>query len=422
MTTTPTQVPQASGNLAAKLEALRQRTDATIRKASQPSKLADSLHELTQQTLEAAGTASESERAAKMKIIHARFTDVKQTKAQEEADLADLVLNLQDLSAQLGAEYVSLHEPTAAETARIAHAEAALKQAEVNATKTGFLSVFSKASRAEALEKAKAGLEETKRAVQRDMRARLKAARTEESMQQIITMNTRIRDITEERKATTEKEMAGSKLIREKAQTDVVTYSAESDALASLKAEAQQTVAAQELKLKDTQQGTEAFATEDQKLSELKAAQADIEGRHNVTLARIRFTQVFVKEHSQEEETLRKQRTAQEILTESLRIQIENQGQTVKAMVELERGYSDIEIGASLTSASVEASRRQMNRAAQIGAAIQNEIAEAVEGMPAKLRQLEVIREADAEANSTFRKRMQKAIDDLKVELPQAAA
>ncbi|HLD77491.1 MAG TPA: hypothetical protein VJB16_00535, partial [archaeon] len=283
-------------------------------------------------------------------------------------------------------------------------------------------SVFSKASRAEALEKAKAGLEETKRAVQRDMRARLKAARTEESMQQIITMNTRIRDITEERKATTEKEMAGSKLIREKAQTDVVTYSAESDGLATLKAEAQQTVAAQELKLKDTQQGTEAFATEDQKLSELKAAQADIEGRHNVTLARIRFTQVFVKEHSQEEETLRKQRTAQEILTESLRIQIENQGQTVKAMVELERGYSDIEIGASLTSASVEASRRQMNRAAQIGAAIQNEIAEAVEGMPAKLRQLEVIREADAEANSTFRKRMQKAIDDLKVELPQAAA
>lgn len=413
MSTTATETAPAA-SLAERLKALKQRTDGTLQKPGIATTLKDRVEAITKDAVAVAEVSNDSEREAQLKIIRSRFADVRKDMAKDTADYGDLIVNLGDMFSQLSAEHAALQEPNAEEKAMLAEAQAAVEAAEADTRKTGFGSKLFKARREEALAAAKARLTEVEREVKRHQRDRLKNAKTEESMQQIITLTQQVKDMTDADKITTEAQMAEAGAYRVKAQTDLVTFTAESDELAKMKEQAQRDVTAQELKLRDTQKGTEAYSTEEQKLSDLNAVRSEIEGRHNVILARIRVTETFALEHEQDEVSLRATRSAQEIYSEMLRISIENRHQTVKAIMELERSFANIEAAATLKNIDAEVTRRQMTRAASIQAAVQNEIQASVDAMPVQLERARKIREASVEKEAEYRKHLQGAIDLLK--------
>lgn len=424
MTSAPTAPANAGSALAARLAELKQRTDAlTGAQQAKPNALSERLAGITQQVNQASGLSDPAERAAQLGLAQANFNQVRAMITKEQADAGELVVTLDEMFHGLTAEHAQLLQPNAAEKQEIADAEAAVTDAETKAADKGFFSRWNAGARQQAVTDAKAALKETHIRVRRQMRDRLRNAKTEQSMQEIITITQRLKDLTESRVITTQQQLELATQFRQQRQDDIVTLSRESDELEGLKTKTEQDVKAQELKVKDTPGGSEARAQAERELSDLKAGLSEIENRRNVLLARIRTTQTFAKEHEQEENTLRDNRAAQDLYIAGLQIIIENRQQTVAAMMELERGFADIEASATIMEVSDKVSERQMSRAAVISAAVKNQIATSVETMPEKLARLEEIAKEHEKSSLEYARRMQAAYEKLKQEgaLEQAA-
>lgn len=414
MTSIPSASP-ASQQLAAKLAALQKKTDvvvgATARVGS--TSLQDQLKGLTRETLAVAGVDQDQERATRLQIISARFGDVRKMHVQDEKDLADLATNLSDLLTSLSDEHAALKEPTPQERQLIADAEQALADARTEAAKKGFFAGFTQKNRDQALAEANHSLTEIRKRVERMGRDRLMKADLGSSLQTIMMMTRKVMDLTEARKVTTQRELDNAGVQRQARQAELQEFSAKSETLQTLKTEATAAVSAQELTLSGLQTGTPQYAAAEAELNDLKSKAEEAEGLHNVVLGQIRETQKFALEWQTHEATQRRIRDSQELCTELLRISVFNRHQTVVSLLEAERAFSDIEASATLKRSDDQISLRQMTRMAALGSAVGNEIAETVESMPAKLAELERVREAQEESTRNLRGRFNAAIEKL---------
>ncbi|MCX6759744.1 MAG: hypothetical protein NTW46_00150, partial [Candidatus Nealsonbacteria bacterium] len=127
---------------------------------------------------------------AKMKIIEANATKLRQAVAKEEQDLAMAMVGLKELMEQIGIDYKELTQPSDNEKAIVTNAETQVKKAELDVMQAGQAWFFRTRKVAKAqvlLDNAKAALEAAKARSAQLARSRLMNATLDKSLQHFIT-------------------------------------------------------------------------------------------------------------------------------------------------------------------------------------------------------------------------------------------
>jgi hypothetical protein len=404
-----------ASSILAQLQSGTQQAVSRLSAATGASTLSEQLDALQRENLEAGALADPGQREARLKIIEARFADVRKVMETDTNDVAEVSLNLGALLESLSDEHAALVQPNDEEQALIAAAEQEVAVAEAATKETGMWAKVRAGARKEALETAQKKLAEVRQEVHRMGRSRLMKADLGESLQQIIMLTRQVTDLIERRKKTTAEQLSIATARREATQTDAQAASEALEQLEKLLKDAAEAVASKKLELSGLTGGSPAHSAASKELSDLEAAARTAEGQRNIALGTFREKQKFAIEWQVHEETQRKLLDSQELCTTLLRIDIEERTRTVQSRLDAEKAFSDIEAASHLKKAGAKIDERNVSAMAKITAAVGNEMAETIEAMPEHLQKLNEMRAEQAEALEQFRARFSAAVEAVKL-------
>lgn len=373
--------------------------------------------DIQQKFEEAAKLKDEQERKVRMKILTASLDEIRQEAAKEEQDLASAVFGLNAMLESLGAEYQSLTNFNNVEQSIITAAETRLKEAELErmqADQKWFFKESAIQQSEEELAKAKAGLEEAKSEARRLARQRLLKANMESALQEFMLRVEKTIQIMQRRMGEIDKQLEIVSVRKDRAFEVKEEAARQLDQLDKELNAKEEDLKREEDLLKATTAGTEEYAAQQHKVSDLRSNVEQLRGERNTAFVLHQSKDKFAAELEIHEKTQMKLRDNQRMWITSLRSDTEERVITFRSRLEAMKAAADQNIAKSLDDLGAEADRRNAEYMATVGAASDRLRMEKIEKHPGRIAEIARIAAAQAEAVQQIRLREAAAIEEFK--------
>lgn len=376
-----------------------------------PADVVSQIEELDRQLEEATTIQDASKRDARMKVLNANFDNIRQGMMKEEQDLGQAVFGLQGILTAMGKEYENLQKPSASELSIITNAEATLKAAEEDlATAKASWNFFGSRDRAVAnaetrIQEAQNSIEEAKIRVKQLARERLMSADIETSLQTFMKMVSETVDIMQKRMKAIEEQVVQVGTRKAKA-FDIKQKAAE--ALEKLDADLKQVEAnlqGEEEVLSTFINGSPEHSEQSAKISNLRADVENLRGRRNAALVLFQSKERFAGELEVHEKAQIKLRDNQRAWITLLKSDTEERIVTFKSRLEAMKAMSDQDIAQQLNQVGASVDQSNIEFMASVGTASDKRAIEMIEEQPGRVRMINQVKAAQAEATALIRDR-----------------
>lgn len=359
------------------------------------------------------------ERDARVKVLEADFSKLRQGVREEESDLANAVLGLNAVLEQLGGEYQELQRLTPEEQELISEAEKKLEKAgqklEKAKGKWQFLGRDRSVAKANALIKeAEQELKDAKAEAHRQARRRLMEHDIGQSLQEFMYKVEKTISIIEHRVEDIKAQLASVSTrkteafrIKEESAADLEKFDNELNT-------AETELEREEDLLETFVNGTAEHTQQTQKVSDLRAKVEDIRGRRNNALVLFQSKEKFAAELEIHERTQIKLRDNHIMWITSLRSDTEERLITFKSRLEAMKAMSDQEVATQLDEIGSVLDQSNVEYMAASGYASDKVRMEKIEKQPERVAKIAKVQAAQAEAIQKIRLREKKAIEKFK--------
>ena len=401
---------QLSGDTESAISQLESRAEAE-------QDFAQRFSEIEQQMDEAAKIRDTSQRDIRMKVLAADLEELRKDAATEEEDLAQAVFGLNAMLEGMGEEYANLNKPDSKEEAAIKAAEQKLEQAKDRLDGAKNRRFFKQRAITDAradLQEAEQSLKTLTQKVQRDARQRLLQADMESSLQQFMLRVEKTLQIMEARKTDIERQLK-SVAVKKDSAFKVKEQAAKviEDLDQKLNA-GEDKLRAEEDMLASLVNGSAEYATQTQKISELRAEVEDLRGRRNTALVLYQSKEKFAAELEVHERTQMKLRDNQRMWITALRSDTEERVVTFRSRLEAMKAMADQDIAKQLDDMGAELDQKNVEYMARAGAVSDELRMKRMEKHPERVAQIANVRAAQAEAIQRIRERELKMLERFK--------
>ena len=401
---------QLSGDTESAISQLESRAEAE-------QDFAQRFSEIEQQMDEAAKIRDTSQRDIRMKVLAADLEELRKDAATEEEDLAQAVFGLNAMLEGMGEEYANLNKPDSKEEAAIKAAEQKLEQAKDRLDGAKNRRFFKQRAITDAradLQEAEQSLKTLTQKVQRDARQRLLQADMESSLQQFMLRVEKTLQIMEARKTDIERQLK-SVAVKKDSAFKVKEQAAKviEDLDQKLNA-GEDKLRAEEDMLESFVNGSAEYATQTQKISELRAEVEDLRGRRNTALVLYQSKEKFAAELEVHERTQMKLRDNQRMWITALRSDTEERVVTFRSRLEAMKAMADQDIAKQLDDMGAELDQKNVEYMARAGAVSDELRMKRMEKHPERVAQIANVRAAQAEAIQRIRERELKMLERFK--------
>lgn len=361
----------------------------------------------------------EAERDARVKVLEADFSKLREAAREEEADLAQAVLGLNTIIEQLGGEYQELQRLSPEEETLISDAEKALEAARNDLEKAKkkwriFGRDRSVAKAKEMIKKAEQKVEQSKAEARRLARKRLMNHKIEQSLQDFMYKVNKTIEIIERRVENIKAQVASVKTRKDKAFQIKEEASQELEKLDNELNEAEAQLEREEDLLETYVNGTPEHTQQMKKVSDLRAEVEDVRGRRNNALVLFQSKEKFATELEIHERTQMKLRDNHLMWITSLRSDTEERIITFKSRLEAMKAMADQDVAKQLDDIGASIDQANVEYMAASGYASDKVRMEKIEGHPDRVAKIAKVQAAQAEAVQKIRLREKKAIEKFK--------
>jgi DNA repair exonuclease SbcCD ATPase subunit len=364
--------------------------------------------EIEKQMDEAAKISDKSQRDVRMKVLEADLEVLRKDADQEEKDLAQAVFGLNAMLERMGKEYANLNQPSPEGQAKVAAAEAELKEDQeklARAQQRRFFKQRAIADAQEEIQESQENLEDVKVEVQREARQRLMQADIETSLQEFMLRVEKTIGIMEQRKTQIEAQLRN---VTAKKQQAFAVKEQAARALEDLDQklnDAEARLKEEEETLKSLVNGTQEHAAQTQKISDSRAAVEDLRGKRNTAFVLFQSKEKFASELEVHERTQMKLRDNQRMWITALRSDTEERVVTFRSRLEAMKAMADQDIAKQLDDLGAEVDQRNVEYMARAGAVSDELRMKRMEKHPQRIADIAAARAAQAEAIQRIRER-----------------
>ncbi len=400
---------------------LVQETDASIASldAKADKDLNDHLDVFKKKFEEAEQIRDEKERDARVRVLEADFSKLRESVRDEEADLAHAVLGLNTILEQLGGEYLELQHLTPEEKDIVSEAEKNLEKAKQNLEKAkGKWRIFGRdrsvAKAKDLIKDAEQGIRDAKTEAHRQARKRLMAHKIEQSLQEFMYKVEKTISIIERRVESIKTQVDNVSSRKGEAFRVKEEAARELERLDNELNEAEAELAREEDLLETFVNGTPEHSQQMQKVSDLRARVEDTRGGRNNALVLFQSKEKFAAELAIHERTQIKLRDNHQMWITSLRSDTDERVVTFKSRLEAMKAMADQDVAKQLDDIGSAIDQANVEYMAASGYASDKVRMEKIEKHPDRVAKIAKIQAAQAEAIQKIRLREKKAIERFK--------
>jgi hypothetical protein len=358
----------------------------------------------------------ERARTARFKILEASADSLRKDVAQEEQDMAQAMVGLRELMAQIGLEYTGLTEPSGAEKALVTAAEARLAKAQSNLAVAKVSFSWGRTGRVatanQEIASAEIALQNAQEESKRLTRARLMSSSLEGSLQNLMTQVGRAVEIMKKRHEATKVQL--QKVTQRRKQA------------CSMKEEAATILEPSDIQLNDMEQklrlaeqelvamtnGSSEYVAKEAEIAEMKNKVEETRGRRNAALAIFQSKERFVAELGIHATTQRKLLDNQGIWIGTLTSATQERLVTFQSRLEAMKSIADQEVAKGIDQIGNEADGRNAETMARIGATSDRIRMEMLEAHPEDMKRIIAASGAQQESIAGIKQREREAMEN----------
>lgn len=366
-----------------------------------PRDILSEMESLKEEMEEATSIKDEQQRNIRLQVLNAKLDELRQAVKKEEQDLAEAVLGLNAIMANIGGDFSQLTELNDVEKALIEKAENAVAQAKERLTEAEDAWFFKEKRVAEAnddIKQAEHLLTKARAEADKMMRQRLLNHSLEDSLQEfqmrvvrtIDIMKKRLKDITAQVQAVS---------VRKNAAFEAKQQAAED--LAQFKQQVEETegeLVTAESNLMEYANGSAEYTKQEQLISELKARLEEATGFRNQALAVFQSKEKYATELEVHEVAQKRLQANQLMWIKSLESDTEESVVTYRSRLEAMKSSSDQEIAQELDKLGARLQQANTEYMAKVSVASEQLAQDKFAQAPERYRKLIEIQAAQTEA------------------------
>jgi hypothetical protein len=396
----------------ATFEDLVRMTEGTLKaieERPQESSLDIKIADIQKKYEEALTIKSEDKRQLALKVLNADLEQIRAEVAKEQEDLAQAVFGLNAMLENMGGEYAHLMELTSEEQALVTTAQMELQGAKTERTEAeGKWSWFGIRDRAiaradERLVSANQGMEDAQVESKKRARARLLSANMEDSLQEFMLRVQKTIQIMTIRKEQIEAQLKNVAARKVAAEKEKFAAAGKIEALDKKLNSKEVDLKEEEEALQSLTNGSPEYATQESKISKLRAEVEEVRGDRNEAFVLYQSKEKFAEELGIHEITQMKLRDNQRMWIASLKSDTEERVVTFRSRLEAMKAASDQEVAKKLDALGQAADINNARYMATVGSASDNIRIEKVKKHAGNLREVVQARAAQAEAIQNIR-------------------
>ncbi len=350
---------------------------------------------------------------ARMQIVEGNTTTLRQSADKQQTDLAEVMVGLKELMAEIGLEYEDLTKPTGDEQSILTAAEARVKQAEEVLLQAGTALFFRsrKIKNAETeLQNAKAAIPVVKAQVDQLARKRLMEATLDKSLQHFQVQVGRVVDIMTRRQQAIELQLRKVGERRKEALAMKAQAAEKLEALDRILTDLEGKLPNMEAELNALVNGSPEYVAKEGEVGTLRNQVEEARGNRNAALAVYNSKERFAQELQIHETTQRKLRDNQRIWIAVLKSDTQERLVTFASRLEGMKGMADQQVAHGMDQIGTEIDGRNAEMMALIGSTSDKVRMGMFEAHPDRIRRLVEATGAQAEAIAEMRKREAAAV------------